>query len=169
MDYASIGNLLAPGASIAGIASSPIRPEDAERYEALFNIGRVPQDAENGPEFLRFLCRQLEAVSINVLFQAARRTVPDVGLFSGGFAGEMYQGLADEEYSRLIADRGGFGLGDALFRQIAGRAAYTREAERSASDAQAQSAAAQDVASAKSTETSIVAPQGAPGGSDNKK
>ena len=51
------------------------------------------------------------------MLQAARRNAPE-GPLSGGFAGSMYQGLADEEYARLIAARGGFGLGDMMYNQM---------------------------------------------------
>jgi Rod binding domain-containing protein len=141
MDALAVGHLIAPPQSARAASGTPVRQEDEKKWEALYQTGRIPKDAENNREFLRFLCRQLESVSVNILFQAARRTVPQEGLLSGGFAGQMYQGLADEEYSRLIAARGGFGLGDALFSQIDAQRAYaaqtllgrsTRSAQRTA-------------------------------------
>jgi Rod binding domain-containing protein len=78
----------------------------------------VPEHLRTDAGFLKYLCRQLEAAAVNTVFRTARRTVPEGGLFSGGTAGSMFQGLADEEYARLIAARGGFGLGDALYAQM---------------------------------------------------
>jgi Rod binding domain-containing protein len=87
-------------------------------WEFMLKAGRQPRDAEEQRGFLRYLCRQLEATAISSMLQAARRAAPQDQLFSGGFAGSMYQGLADEEYARLIASRGGFGVGDAVYRQV---------------------------------------------------
>jgi Rod binding domain-containing protein len=81
------------------------------------------------------------------MIQAARRASPKDGLFTGGFAGSIFQSLADEEYSRMLAARGGFGLGDQLFRQMAANLAYQ---------------AAGPAVSAPGK-----APQGVPGGPDN--
>jgi Rod binding domain-containing protein len=101
----------------AGAAAAAF-PADERRWEAVLQGGRVPEHLQRDAGFLRYLCRQLEAAAVNTVFQTARRTVPAEGLFSGGLAGSMFQGMADEEYSRLIAARGGFGLGDALFAQM---------------------------------------------------
>jgi Rod binding domain-containing protein len=85
----------------------------------MLQSGRVPSQAQEQAGFTGYLCRQLEATAINSMIQAARSSSPKDGLFSGGFAGSMFQSLADEEYSRLLAARGGFGLGDQMFRQMA--------------------------------------------------
>jgi Rod binding domain-containing protein len=74
------------------------------------------------------------------MMQAARKASPANGPLSGGFAGSMYQGLADEEFSRAAAAVGGFGLGDAVYQQMAtrlsGRRAYARAASAGAAGAQ---------------------------------
>ncbi len=168
MDHFSIGHLIpSPDRRPAPAARAPVQAGRDREWEALFQSGRIPKDAENNSEFMRFLCRQLEAVSINTLFQAARKTVPDTGPLSGGFAGSMYQGMADEEHSRTIASHGGFGLGDALFNQMMSRKAYARNAASFHSSAPAQDAAVQALPQNKTPETSPEAPQGVDGGSDN--
>jgi len=127
----------------------------------------VPADAAQSRGFMQFLCRQLEATAVNCLFRAARQTVPDGGLLSGGFAGSMFQGLADEEHSKLIAARGAFGLGDALFAQLDARRAYAQQAAGAAARPQTQDAEPQRIKDDKTPGTSGAAPQGAPEGSDN--
>jgi hypothetical protein len=140
--------LRAQGAPAGAGAAGRGRETD---WEFLFQTGRVPQDPEGAQGFNRYLCRQLEATAINNLLQAARGAAPQKGLFSGGFAGSMYQGLADEEYSKMIAARGGFGLGDVMYNQMAARL----EAEKAYR--QARSAGAENGFGA----------QGSPKGSDN--
>jgi Rod binding domain-containing protein len=92
---------------------------DERRWEFMLQAGRVPQGGQDQQAFLGYLCRQLESTAINTMIQAARRSTPQDGLLSGGFAGSIFQSLADEEYSRLLAARGGFGLGDQMFKQMA--------------------------------------------------
>jgi len=168
VDSLSVGHLLSsPAARSRQAGAGRVEPGKEREWEALFASGRIPKDLENNTGFLRFLCRQLEAVSINTLFQAARKTVPQEGPLSGGFAGSMYQGLADEEYSRMIANRGGFGVGDALFGQIMGRRAYAAAAEQAHSATSPQASAAEPLGHEDSTGTSRSAPQGAPRKSDN--
>ena len=94
-------------------------PGADRRWEFMLQAGRVPQGGQDQQAFLGYLCRQLESTTINTMIQAARRATPQDGLLSGGFAGSIFQSLADEEYSRLLAARGGFGLGDQMFKQMA--------------------------------------------------
>ncbi len=168
MDHLSVGHLLSsPGARSWQTRQARVQPGKEREWETLFQTGRIPKDAENSVEFLRFLCRQLEAVSINTLFQAARKTVSQEGPLSGGFAGSMYQGLADEEYSKMIAHRGGFGIGDALFGQVMGRKAYAATAAKAHAAPSTHSPAAQGLKKGEPAGTSVAAPQGAPQRSDN--
>ncbi len=114
---------LTPGAGLdrsaaaSGTASANRSREG--RWEMMLQMGRQPTSGADRQEFQRYLCRQLEATTINTMLQTARKASPDKGLLSGGFAGSMFQGLADEEYSRMLASRGGFGLGDQIYRQMA--------------------------------------------------
>jgi Rod binding domain-containing protein len=168
VDHLSISQLISsPDRRSWSAGQAPVHSSGDRKWEALLQTGRIPKDAETNTEFMKFLCRQLEAVSINTLFQAARKTVPEDGPLSGGFAGSMYQGLVDEEYSRMIASRGGFGLGDALFNQMMARQAYARGAAGFHAPAPPQEAPVQALTQNNTPETSPEAPQGAAGGSDN--
>ncbi len=162
MELAALNHTLSPLPAPGGQAKAHSAAEE-KGWEALLAAGRMPADAKQNRGFMQFLCRQLESTAVNGLFRAARKTVSDGGPFSGGFAGSMFQGLADEEYSRMIAARGGFGLGDALFAQIEARKAYAQQA----AGVQAQHTAPQVLTDEKTPGTSGAEPQGAPQGSDN--
>jgi Rod binding domain-containing protein len=142
-----MGTTALGGANGAGAAA---RSADG-RWEFMLQSGRTA--GQDQPEFLRYLCRQLEATTINTMLQAARRATPEKGLLSGGFAGSMFQSMADEEYSRMLAARGGFGLGDMMFKQMDAMRAY-RQTDAAASAAAAGAGAGNG-------------PQGATGKSDN--
>lgn len=167
MELAALSHALsplpAPGGQAPAFKAQAYSAAQEKGWEALLAAGRMPADAKQNRGFIQFLCRQLESTAINGLFRAARKTVPSDGPFSGGFAGSMFQGLADEEYSRLIAARGGFGLGDALFAQLDARRAYAQQTAA----IQAQHTAPQELTDDKTPGTSGAEPQGAPQGSDN--
>jgi Rod binding domain-containing protein len=106
----------------AGAADAPVASGGRDGdWEFMLQNGRVPTSGAQGRGFLRYLCRQLEATAINTMLQAARRASPGTGLLSGGFAGSIYQSLADQEYARMLAERGGFGLGDQIYNQMAAK------------------------------------------------
>lgn len=67
-------------------------------------------------------CTDFEAIIIKQLLSAMRRTVPEGGLFSGGYAQDMYQSMSDEQLSKELANGRGLGIGEALYRQLAGSA-----------------------------------------------
>ena len=142
-----------------------MNPVDEQRFEGLLNRGRMPQDPREAPEFLRYLCRQVEAQIAGTVLKTARQAFPAGGYLSGGFAGAMYQGLADEEYARLVAAGGGFGLGDALYTQLFAGRAYAAGAATSLGG---QDVGAQLDAAGISSQTPAVIPQGAPEESDNR-
>lgn len=107
------------------VNQAPVAPR-ATDWEFALQQGRAPTGESERKEFCRFLCRQLEATLINTMMQAARKASPSSGLLSGGFAGSMYQGLADEEFARAAVAAGGFGLGDSVYEQLAARLAGPR-------------------------------------------
>jgi Rod binding domain-containing protein len=109
---------IGPARLAAAAGAERARPGEDLRWEAALQTGRIPAGATQDRGFMRYLCRQLESAAVNAVFQAARRTASPAGPLSGGFTGQMFQGLADEEYSRLVAARGGFGVGDEVFRQV---------------------------------------------------
>jgi Rod binding domain-containing protein len=119
--------MLAVSATLSAASGVTASRQDRD-WQMLLDSGRISTETQSDPEFLRFLCRQLEALAINSLFEAARRTIPQDGPLSGGFAGVMFQGMADEENARQIAAGGGFGVGDELFRQMTARKAYSAAA-----------------------------------------
>ena len=125
----------------AGKSSGASAARRAADWEFALQNGRIPTGGAEQKEFARFLCRQLEATLINTMMQAARKSSPEKGLLSGGFAGSMYQGLADEEFSRVAAAKGGFGLGDAVYEQMAARFSGARAYAREAAAAGAQETA----------------------------
>jgi Rod binding domain-containing protein len=91
-----------------------LRPPGSSHPTAVGN--RV--NDENGGR-LREACSEFEALFINLLLKEMRATVGKSGLMDGGQAEEVYTGMMDTEMARDLAAKGGFGLADILYRQLA--------------------------------------------------
>ena len=81
----------------------------------------------------------LKSFEAYIVGEMLRRAAPrsEGGLFDGGQAGRMYQDHLYQEFARLIAEDGRFGLAAQLEGQL-------REGEPSTADAQADSESAQE-------------------------
>jgi Rod binding domain-containing protein len=103
------------------------------------SLGRyVPKEADE-----RTALRSFEAY---VVSEMLRRAAPkeSEGIFDGGQAGRMYRDHLYQEYARVIAENGDFGLASQLEGQLAEKEAAQAEAIRQggAKDAPAQGSAA---------------------------
>ena len=62
--------------------------------------------------------KDFEAVFINEMLGAMFEGIKTDGAFGGGPGEEMFRSLMIEQYSKSIANQGGFGLGPAIKRQL---------------------------------------------------
>ncbi len=67
---------------------------------------------------LKRSCRQFEAIFIQSMFKAMRKTIPDGGFFEKDTAHEIYQDMLDLEISNEMARRQSIGLADQMYRQM---------------------------------------------------
>ncbi|THB70662.1 MAG: hypothetical protein D6E12_02410 [Desulfovibrio sp.] len=72
---------------------------------------------QGSDEELRETCRGFEALFMNKLWQEMRNTVPQDGYLHSQEE-QFYVSLFDEELSNKMADAGGIGLADMLYRQL---------------------------------------------------
>jgi len=69
-------------------------------------------------ESLRKSCRDFEAIYIQEMYKAMRKTVPDSGLFEKNMASELYKELLDMEMAKAAAAGKGNGIGEAMYQQM---------------------------------------------------
>ena len=67
---------------------------------------------------LKKACNEFEAIFIESMIKAMRKTVPGDGLFDGGFGEEVFQESFDQEIAGQIARCRGLGVADALYNQL---------------------------------------------------
>ncbi|WP_448872777.1 rod-binding protein [Desulfobulbus propionicus] len=75
---------------------------------------KTPQDRAA----LKKSCQDFEAIFIQSMFKAMRKTIPDGGLFAKDHATEMYQDMLDQEVASTIAQRQSLGLAEQMYRQM---------------------------------------------------
>lgn len=69
---------------------------------------------------LRAAAQGLEAMMINQMFSAMRKSVPKSELFDGGMGEEVFKGMLDQEYSGMMSKTGSLGLADIIVNQMRG-------------------------------------------------
>lgn len=83
--------------------------------EAASTVEKIPvTDAEK----LKKSCREFEAIFLQSMFKAMRKTVPDSGFFKRDTAHEVYQDMLDSELSLEMSRRQSIGLAEQMYRQM---------------------------------------------------
>ena len=69
-------------------------------------------------ESLRQSTREFEALYINEMFKAMRKTIPEGGLIEKDMSQDIYEEMMDMERARIASEGKGIGLGQAMFDQL---------------------------------------------------
>lgn len=69
---------------------------------------------------LKKTCKDFEAIILQQMLTAMRKSVPKDGLLDSGYSQEMYQSMYDEGLAKEMANGRGIGLADTLYHQLAG-------------------------------------------------
>ena len=79
---------------------------------------QVSAQGETQRQKLRDLSQKFEAVFLSQTFSAMRETVPENGLVDTGNAGGIYNSMLDRQVANMGAQKGGLGLGQALYAYL---------------------------------------------------
>ena len=80
---------------------------------------------------LRKACADFEGILLQYMFESLQKTVGSGGVFGDSHQKKMYESMVSQEVSAKLARERGVGIGEALYRQIAGR---TMDEPQAASD-----------------------------------
>ena len=67
---------------------------------------------------LKDACRDFEAIFIKQMLDSMRKTVQKTGLIDGGMAENIFEDFLYDEYAKVMAKTGSFGIQDLLYRQF---------------------------------------------------
>ncbi len=83
------------------------------------NNPRLSQDlTSKNKQQLREAAREMEAIYINQMYSAMRKTVPDDGLIPTNSATTTFQEMLDMQMARKTAAGKGMGIGEAIYNQM---------------------------------------------------
>jgi len=68
---------------------------------------------------IRESSRQFEALLLNEMLKAMRKSVPDGGLFEKSNATEIFRDMLDTETTKAASRGKGLGIGEAMYKQLA--------------------------------------------------
>jgi flagellar protein FlgJ len=75
------------------------------------------RDAEANAK-LKAACTEMEAVFLNLLMKEMRKSVPKGGLVGNSSQEDIMRSLLDSEMTKNMAQSGGVGLAEMLYRQL---------------------------------------------------
>ncbi len=78
-------------------------------------------EGKTDPQRLKKACQLFEALFLSELFKEMRKTIPKGELLKEHNSDRIYKSMLDEEYATRMAEEGGVGLGDLLFKQLSNR------------------------------------------------
>ena len=88
----------------------------------LFPLKKMGQTADTTKEKkLIKECKDFEAILLQQMLTAMRKSIPKDGLYSSSNAQETYQSMYDESLAKEMASGRGIGLADSIYHQLAGR------------------------------------------------
>ncbi len=93
--------------------TEPLVQELRDKDLSLSALGLHGEELEVERERLLTACTEFEALFLEMLIKAMRRTVPQ----TTSRQGELYQGLLDEELARLLSRRG-IGLAQVMMKSL---------------------------------------------------
>jgi len=73
---------------------------------------------ENNKEELKKVCREFEAIMLEMMYKQMKATVPRSDLIPRDAGHEIFESMLDESLAQEASSSGSFGLADILYRQL---------------------------------------------------
>lgn len=91
-----------------------------QKVDAVQKSDSVTTSAQTKKEQeLKDACKGFEAMFLNIMYREMRKTVPKDPLFGESNAENIFKDMRDTQLMQNVADSGGIGLADMLYKQLA--------------------------------------------------
>lgn len=100
--------------SANSIAAKATKTDFAAKLESAAK--QLPADQDD--QKLRATCKEMESVFLNYMLTQMRSTVPKVTLMGDNSKTDIFQSMLDGELSKNMAQAGGIGIADMIYRQL---------------------------------------------------
>lgn len=109
--------MINPGHEFGQILGNQSQQEMLQQKMQMDALRRQLTPGKGGDAKLKEACQGFEAIFINKLWQQMRSTVPKEGYLHSREE-DQYLSMFDQEFSKKMAENGGIGLGDMLYKQL---------------------------------------------------
>jgi murein DD-endopeptidase MepM/ murein hydrolase activator NlpD len=82
------------------------------------DLSKLKADGDSKPEAIRQVAEQFESIFLHQVFKSMRATVPKDGMTGGGFGGEVFTDMLDQQYANIASSSSSFGLAESIARQL---------------------------------------------------
>ncbi|MEE2756060.1 MAG: peptidoglycan DD-metalloendopeptidase family protein [Myxococcota bacterium] len=82
------------------------------------DLNKLKSSDDNSSEAIFEAAKQFESIFLHQVFKSMRATVPKEGLMSGGFGGEVFTDMLDQQYADMAAGSSSLGLAESIARQL---------------------------------------------------
>ena len=104
--------------SVGQQVGSPVKNHNGSGFQEVLNKAVQNKAVTDEDKKLLDACKQFESIFIYQMLSQMRKSVPESGWLGGDYGEDVYKGMLDEEYSKQMAESGGFGLAQMLFDQL---------------------------------------------------
>jgi len=90
------------------------RQVDSEDFEKRLQAAVNKNDEQE----LKKVCREFESILLSLMYKQMKATVPKSELIPGDAARDIFESMLDDKLMEEASQKGGMGLGDALYKQL---------------------------------------------------
>lgn len=109
-------NSAAQAASSANF--SKVLNEMQQKIDKAEKVNAKDEKAAKQDKELKEACKGFEAMFLSMMYKEMRATVPENTLFGKSNAEKIFEDMRDNEMMKNVADSGGIGLADMMYRQL---------------------------------------------------
>lgn len=109
-------NSAAQAASLANF--SKVLNEMQQKIDKAEKVNAKDEKAAKQDKELKEACKGFEAMFLSMMYKEMRATVPENTLFGKSNAEKIFEDMRDNEMMKNVADSGGIGLADMMYRQL---------------------------------------------------
>lgn len=112
-----LGNITAPVANSSQTANINKSVNEAAGFEKALEKAK----ANNDDAALKKVCEDFESIFVNMMFKSMRQASAaeeDDGLVEKSFGRGIFEEMRDEELSKKVAEGGGMGIANVMYRQL---------------------------------------------------
>jgi flagellar protein FlgJ len=121
MNINSLGSSILNNTAMQLSTLTPSTPASESDFADRLNQAVAGKSTAASDKKLKTVCKDMESVFLNMMMTTMRATVPKDSLLGDSNEDDIMKSMLDNEMSKNMAQAGGIGLADLLYRQLSPR------------------------------------------------